>query len=95
MADSVVQYCPTASTHPILAFRRAMEKAHQGGTRDQRAIAENLRCSKRGLTGEVVAAVLFPNSGDASVEDDYQKFSSLKVIRDEILHGEDVSSPVQ
>ena len=38
-----------------------------------------------------VAAVLFPDSDDASVENDYQQFSSLKAMRDKILHGEEFS----
>jgi len=36
-----------------------------------------------------VAAVLFPDVPDNEVEEDFEKFSQLKKLRDSILHGED------
>ena len=39
----------------------------------------------------VVAAVLFPDSGDGSVENDFRQFSRMKTIRDSILQGEEFS----
>lgn len=38
-----------------------------------------------------IAAVLFPGAADATVQDDFKKFSSLKELRNAIFHGEEFS----
>lgn len=37
----------------------------------------------------IVASMLFPDPADTSVEDDFEKFSKLKGLRDSIFHGEE------
>ena len=38
-----------------------------------------------------VAAVLFPGAADATLQEDFRRFSSLKQLRDAIFHGEEFS----